>query len=242
MPLPLFGGTRACPCPRIFFRYSKRSEIEPDTQGKINPVHEQPSPRRGRPRKAETDDRIISATLDLVREHGPEAVNVAAVAARSGIARTTIYRRFRDREELLRTAVMPVTARGGPPAEASVHEKFTWALTRTQEVLADSIGLGGVAALVADSDPDFSAALRASLGSALEPVHQQIAHDVAQGRLSADADPDIVIDLILGAYLAEVLRHGSPRPDWLQRTSDLMATSLSTGSRVTAKPRQRSSP
>lgn len=181
---------------------------------------------RGRPRSAQADGKIVSATLELIREHGPEAVNVAAVAARSGVARTTIYRRYRDREELLRAALKPVTARGRPPADASVREKFAWVLTRTQEVLAESIGVGGVAALVADTDPDFSAALRASLHSGLEPIHQQITDDVAQRRLASHVDADIVLNLILGAYLAELIRHGSPRADWIERTAVLMATSL----------------
>ena len=182
---------------------------------------------RGRPRSAQTDDKIVSATLELIREQGPEAVNVAAVAARSGIARTTIYRRYRDRRDLLQAALRPVTERGTPPENASAREKFVWVLTQTQEVLAGSIGLGGVAAVVADSDPDFSAALRASLRSALEPIHQQITDDVAHRRLAAHADADIVVNLILGAYLAELVRYPSPRPDWLERTADLLTALLS---------------
>jgi AcrR family transcriptional regulator len=182
---------------------------------------------RGRPRSAETDAKIVAATLDLIRAQGPEAVNVAAVAARSGIARTTIYRRYRDRKDLLEAALQPVTEGGTPPEHASVKEKFEWVLTRTQEVLAGSIGLGGAAAVVADSDPEFSAALRAALRSALEPVHRQITNDVAHQRLAQHADADIVVNLVLGAYLAEVLRYRVPRADWLERTAELLAASLS---------------
>jgi AcrR family transcriptional regulator len=181
---------------------------------------------RGRPRRADTDDKIVSATLDLIREHGPAAVNVAAVATRSGVARTTIYRRYRDREELLTAALQPVTARGEPPRDASAREKFTWVLARTEEVLASGIGLGGVAAVVADSDAAFSAALRVSLHSSLEPIHQQMHDDVTRGRLASHVDPDLVVNLVLGAYLAERVRYGTPRPEWRQRTADLLAASL----------------
>lgn len=187
--------------------------------------HDRPQ-GRGRPRRAETDDQIVSATLDLLREQGPEAVNVASVAARSGIARTTIYRRYRDREDLLRAALQPVTERGTAPEGASVREKFRWVLTRTQEVLAGSVGLGGVAAVIAESDPDFSAALRSSLHAALEPIRQQITEDVTQQRLAAHVDADILVNLILGAYLAEVVRYGAPRLDWVERTADLLSTSM----------------
>jgi AcrR family transcriptional regulator len=181
---------------------------------------------RGRPRRAETDERIVAATLGLIREQGPEAVNVASVAARSGVARTTIYRRFRDREELLRAALQPVSQAGAPPDAASVEEKFRWVLGRTQEVLAGSIGMGGVAAIVADNDPDFSAALRAVLRTALDPIGEQIADDVARGRLEPHVDADIVLNLVLGSYLAEVVRYAEPRPDWVDRTAKLLATSL----------------
>lgn len=165
--------------------------------------------------------------MELIREQGPGAVNVATVAARSGVARTTIYRRYRDREELLRAALQPVTETGRPPEGVSVRAKFVWVLTRTHEVLEGSIGLGGVAAVVADSDPDFSAALRASLDTALEPIRQQIDDDVAHRRLVPHMDADIVVNLVLGAYLAELVRYGAPRPEWLGRTADLLTTSLS---------------
>ena len=188
---------------------------------------QQHSVGRGRPRRAETDDRIVAATLELIREQGPEGVNVAAVAARSGIARTTIYRRYRDRKELLQAALQPVTESGEPPEGASVREKIVWVLTRTQDVLAGSIGLGGVAAVVADTDPEFGAALRASLHSALEPIRRQITDDVALGRLAPHVDADIAVNLVLGAYLAELVRYPRPRADWLERTADLLTASLS---------------
>jgi AcrR family transcriptional regulator len=189
-------------------------------------VQQRASAGRGRPRSPETDRRIVAATLELIREQGPEAVNVATVAARSGIARTTIYRRYRDRRELLDAALQPATSRGEPPAAASIRDKIGWVLTQTQAVLAGSIGPGGVAAVITDSDPDFSAALRASLHAALEPVRRQVADDVAQGRLAPGMDPDLVLNLILGAYLAELVRYGVPRSDWLPRTADLLAASL----------------
>ena len=186
------------------------------------------SPRRpGRPRRSETDDHIAAAALALLREHGPEAVSVSAVAARSGVARTTIYRRFRDRQELLEAALRPVAGSGTPPGSASVTEKVGWLLDQTARVLTEGIGLGGVAAALAGRDPDFGPALRASLEAALAPVRAQVAADMAEGSLTRHGDPDLVLDLILGSYLAEVVRHGSPRPGWRRQVTDLLTAVLS---------------
>src|SRR5215213_9526346 len=49
--------------------------------------------RPGRPRREETDRSIREAALRLLRECGPAVVTVEAVAAESGVAKTTIYRR-----------------------------------------------------------------------------------------------------------------------------------------------------
>lgn len=56
--------------------------------------------RPGRPRDADADQRIVAATRDLLREGGLDAVTIAAVAARAGVGRPTIYRRYPDREAL----------------------------------------------------------------------------------------------------------------------------------------------
>lgn len=64
------------------------------------------------------------------------------------------------------------------------------------------------------------------LRAALQPVEDQISDDVAQGRLASHVDADVVVSLLLGAYLAEVVRRGRVRPDWLRRSADLLAVTL----------------
>jgi AcrR family transcriptional regulator len=181
---------------------------------------------RGRPRRADTDSRILAATLELVREHGPSAVNVATVAARSGVARTTIYRRYDDRGALLRAALATATQRGAPEAELPLREKLLWLLARTEEVLVSGIGLGGVAAVLAGSDPEFGGALRDALAAGLHPVRDQVAADIAGGVVSGTVEAGDVVDLVLGAYLAEVLLHGTPSEPWRERTADLLESAL----------------
>lgn len=183
------------------------------------------SPRPGRPRRAETDARILSATIALIREHGPQGVNVASVAAASGIARTTIYRRYADREALLRAALGTITERGAPPAAASVPEKLAWVLTETEQVIVSGLGPGGIAAVLAGGDPEFAAALRAALADGLEPIRAQLAEDLASGAVRG-ADPAItpetVVDIVVGTCLAELLRHGAVSNSWRERTNALL--------------------
>lgn len=181
---------------------------------------------RGRPRQSSTDELIARAAIELLREQGPRSVNVAAVAARSGVARTTIYRRYRDRRDLLAAALRPATARGEAPEHLGTEERLEWVLARTEDVLQHAIGPGGVAAVLTDADPEFSDALRAALASGLQPVLDQIDRDLRRGALTAAVEPDLVLTLVLGAYLSESLRRGVPDAEWRNRTAAALARLL----------------
>lgn len=56
----------------------------------------------GRPRSAKVDQAIIEATLDLLAEGVTiSGLSIEAVAARAGVGKTTIYRRWSSKEELV---------------------------------------------------------------------------------------------------------------------------------------------
>jgi AcrR family transcriptional regulator len=182
--------------------------------------------RRGRPRQQSTDGQIIDAALALVREGGPQKVTVEAVAARSSVARTTIYRRYRDRDELLRTALDRIAYQAVPPDHLSVPGKVRWVLTRARVILEEGLGRGGVAAVLSDSHPQFTEAFRNALALHLEPLKLSIAADVEKGLLRTNVDADVAVNLFFGSYLGEVLRYGQPRHDWLDRTLAMLVPTL----------------
>ena len=65
--------------------------------------------RRGRPRLAAKRQAIVDATLALLAEHGFQATTVDAIAARAGVSKNTIYRRWSSKEELLADALDQLT-------------------------------------------------------------------------------------------------------------------------------------
>lgn len=181
---------------------------------------------RGRPRTAETDQLIKRAAVELLRSQGPSAVNIDAVAARSGVARTTIYRRYGNRAELMSAVLDELVDAPLPAPSVPVPEKLRWVLERILLVLEEGIGRGGTAALLTDSDPEFTKALRERMAGRLEALEQAMATDVAEGRLGRDVDPDTLVGLLFGAYLSEVLRYGVPRDGWAERTVTLLGPAV----------------
>ncbi len=59
----------------------------------------------GRPRSAQADSAIVTATLDAYVEFGFDAMKLDDIATRAGVSKATIYRRFASKEDLLVAAV-----------------------------------------------------------------------------------------------------------------------------------------
>jgi AcrR family transcriptional regulator len=182
--------------------------------------------RRGRPRQPETDQRITDAAFALLRSGGPNAVNIDAVASHCGVARTTIYRRFKTREELLAKILDEIVDEPFAAPDESLEGQLRWALRRVRALLEEGLGRGGTAAVLADIDPEFTEALQRRLRNALSALKEEIAAGVETGHLASDVDPDALVGAIFGAYLAEVLQHAEPRPGWEDRTVALLLSGI----------------
>jgi AcrR family transcriptional regulator len=62
--------------------------------------------RRGRPRSVDVDERVLAAARAIEAEVGYDATTIEAVAARAGVAKTAIYRRWPNKGVLLYEAVL----------------------------------------------------------------------------------------------------------------------------------------
>ena len=178
--------------------------------------------RPGRPRQADLDHRLESAVLALLREGGPSAVTVEGVAARAGVAKTSIYRRHANRAELLTAALANAIGVPEVPTEGTVRDKIRSALEQGWRQMSDILGPGGLAAIVGNSDPEFTDLFRGELRPYDEALVSRIREDVGEGLLRPDVDADGVVSLMFGAYLGELVRRGRVAPDWMDRSLEMI--------------------
>src|SRR5690348_12674345 len=167
--------------------------------------------------RQDVDDSIADATLALLRTKGPRAVTVEAVAARSGIAKTTIYRRYSDRRDMLSAALSRVTTPEPLAVQADPPGELRWLIKEAIKTVEVGIGYGGLAALLTDEDPAFTKLFRRILAkqrAELEAV-------VDAGSFRADVDAATLVDAIVGAHIAERTRTGRVATGWEQRLFDL---------------------
>ena len=188
-----------------------------------------PVRRRGRPRNADTDRRIHAAALRLLHDGGPGAVTIEAVTALSGVAKTTIYRRFADREALLRAALTALIGDPGEPPDTDPRGKIRWALDGAWHQMADVLGPGGLAAVIGNTDERFTALIRSILGPYTDALVELIRDDISAGKLRGDLDAEATVSLFIGAYLGELLRVGAVDDGFRDRCLHLMWVAMTGG-------------
>lgn len=155
-------------------------------------------------RVARSRARIIEASIDLIVESGANAVTVDAIAERSGVAKSTLYRHWRSIDDLLldvfRSAMPPPFE---PDPDASFEDALRQQIAAVAESLADPQYVRLVPDLMAlrQQYPDFGeladrdrAQKEATLAAILET-------GAAQGRVPADLDIRTVVAVLLGPMI-----------------------------------------
>jgi AcrR family transcriptional regulator len=171
--------------------------------------------------RRDVDADITEATLDLLRTRGPRSVTVEAVTARSGIAKTTIYRRHSDRRDMLAVALSRVTAPEPLDPDTDAPDRLRWVIREAVKAIEDGIGYGGFAALLTDDDPDFTALFRQILVDQRAAIEAVLDAGRGDGSFRADIDGAALIDAIVGAHIAERARTGEVAQGWEARLFDL---------------------
>jgi AcrR family transcriptional regulator len=171
----------------------------------------------GRPRDARTTAAILEAALDLGRESGFDALTIEGVAARAGVGKATIYRRWPNVWAIVADAVFADVARNAPIQQrATARASFQASMRlvarsfrgRQGEILRPLIGRAQI-------DGTLREALIEQWLLARRQVSREIVRrGIASGELRAGLDPDIVLDALYGPlYHRLLLPHDGDRVD-----------------------------
>jgi len=170
-----------------------------------------PDPRVERSRQA-----ILDATLQLLARDGDVgSLTVEAVAARSGVAKTTIYRRWRDKWELALDAVMiDMLPRLDEPVDVGdTRKELLTFINSVVKMLATPPYGQAMQALVSQiaTDPDLARVYREQV---VEPRHAELTpvvkRGIARGDLRPDTDVRLIHELLVGPIFYRLLFSGAP--------------------------------
>jgi len=173
--------------------------------------------QRGRPRSAEADRAILAATLDLLAERGLAAMSIEEIAARAGVGKATIYRRWSSKGLLALDAFVTSFREQQPqPDTGTLRGDLIAALTSwVRAVTQTSMGqmLTGLIA-EAQHDQELRAAWRDRVIEPLRVQHRiMLDRAIARGEIPASTDQDVVLDLFFGVAQHRLLLGHHPLDD-----------------------------
>lgn len=161
--------------------------------------NEESRPAPGRPRSERLDQAILKAAVDLVLASGFRALSMDAIAAKAGVGRMTIYRRWPNKAAIIMDAFV---TRVDPGTLFSPASSFTESIRLQMRTMAKAFrGKDGtlIRVLLAEAqfDPELAKALRERWTMPRRRMAiEYFLEGVSQGALRSDIDPDAMIDLL----------------------------------------------
>src|SRR6516162_3415073 len=186
--------------------------------------------RPGRPRDPGYDQAILDATLEILNIKGYAGLSIDGVAAKTGVGRPTIYRRWPSK------AALVIAALTQSPLLTPAHD--TGALRDDLlAFLSDQVRLMNLpasrritAGLVADlvADPELSETyLGDYVGQRQAAVRQALLRGIERGELRPDADLDLIYDFLMGPlFMRSVVRGETLSPDIAEQMVDLVLSAF----------------
>ena len=170
------------------------------------------APRTRPPTRAERVVRAaLEASLDELARVGFAALRVEDVATRAGVAKTTIYRRWPTKAELVRAALLRFSRATALPDTGSVAGDLEARIAQGQARLATAHGRGILRTMLAEGlGPDLAAIARSMQAEQDADYRRLLVRGQERGEIAADADLALVADILEGALRMRYLMRQRP--------------------------------
>ncbi|WP_329122941.1 TetR/AcrR family transcriptional regulator [Streptomyces sp. NBC_01465] len=196
-----------------------------------------PTPRTGRPRSTAADEAILEATRDALVELGWSKLTLGDVATRAGVAKTTLYRRWAGKNELVVDAVAVLFDELELPDRGSLLADVEGVVLQFAALLERPETKTALMAVVAESTGDEP--LRQRIRTAIVDRQKRLVlvgreRAQARGELPYEEDSeaaarnaDLIFDVIAGAVVHRTLVSCEPIDEaWAHSFTLLLVSGL----------------
>jgi AcrR family transcriptional regulator len=195
--------------------------------------------RKGRPRSDEVHRRILDATRELLSEDGFSDLRLEHVAARAGVGKATIYRRWGSKEALAQELLAELA---GPHIAVAVtgdtREELLAAVVNPMRAVTETSFGPVIRALLSQIavNPTLGDPFRATVVQARrDEIARVIARGVARGDLRPDADADVATELLVGPVYFRLMFGGDLDDAFAARVVDTVLIGYGTTSLMTRR-------
>ena len=178
--------------------------------------------------------RVLETTLEVLGHEGYRGLRIEDIAARAGVNKTTVYRRWPTRAELV---VDALARHAAPPhvVESGHVEDDLLALFMSATTLRNTpVGRGVVSALIAErGDPEVDRLCAEVRELHRAPARVVLEHARRRGELPRRADLDLLLDVLTGAVYSRLRECPEPlEPEWVRRVIRLVLSGVAAGGRA----------
>jgi AcrR family transcriptional regulator len=196
-----------------------------------------PAPRTGRPRSAAADAAILDATRAALVELGWSKLTLGDVATRAGVAKTTLYRRWAGKNELVVDAVAVLFDELELPDRGSLAADIEGVVLQFAAILGRPETKTALMAVVAESTRDEP--LRERIRTSIVDRQKRLvvegrARAQQRGELPPEEDPesaartaDLIFDVVAGAVVHRTLVSAEPADEeWVRSFTRVLLLGL----------------
>ena len=175
---------------------------------------ERPGTQRPGGRTERTRHAVAQAVLDRFAE-GDSQLNVSEIAARAGVHRSTLHRRWPTRSALLDEALTLHTSQIEIPDTGSFADDIVVLARSLADFFSDPVEVALNVAIATHTDPQIDADHVAYWIKLAPDLGQPFQHAIERGELQSDTDPFVLLSLLIGPLtMFTTLAHAPPEP-WL---------------------------
>ncbi len=159
----------------------------------------------GRPRSEQAEQAIIKAALELFAEKGPDGLCVEAVAARAGVGKATVYRRWKNKEDLLLAALGSLKSPLPDPDSGSARDDLVALVTVMAQDAVDPARQRQYTLLLGEG-AKYPKLMARYAETVIEPrrdvIRSVLRRGIESGQLRADLDVEIILLTLTGAAMS----------------------------------------
>jgi AcrR family transcriptional regulator len=167
----------------------------------------------GRPRSAEADEAILDAAIEVFADAGYEGLTVEGVAARAGVSKATVYRRYPGKLDLVVAACRACVGLDREPPETGSTRGDIRAVVDGLVTLLTTTPLGrAMPMLVAEGArvPELFAEQQVIVQEKRGRIRAVVERAVARGDMRDDIDAELVVDACVGPVFYRFLVTHAP--------------------------------
>ena len=168
----------------------------------------------GARRQTKTRERVLSAAGQILRREGYSRLTMERVAAESGVAKTTLYRRWPTKAALCMDLYLDIAGRElNVPDTGDVASDLRHIADRVVHLQTRTVAGPAFLGLIAEAqvNPETRAAFLAEFAERRREVTRVVLRRAIQrGEIRADTDIDLLIDALGGAVTFRLLQGHAP--------------------------------